>query len=73
VGVTEVYLLEHPTVTVFVKRSGILHREDGPASIFKNNGYTGWFLNGVAYDFETWCELLNKTPKEIMFLKLKYS
>jgi hypothetical protein len=72
VGVTEVYLLEHPTVTVFVKRSGILHREDGPAAIFKS-GHLDWYIDGVQYGFETWCELLNKTPKEIMFLKLKYS
>jgi hypothetical protein len=64
---------EFPSVTVFVKLGGILHREDGPATIFKNDGYTGWFLNGVAYDFETWCELLNKSPKEIMLLRLKYS
>jgi hypothetical protein len=63
---------EFPTVTVFVKRGGLLHREDGPAAIFKY-GHIDWYLDGVAYDFEEWCELLNKTPKEIMLLKLKYT
>jgi len=57
---------------------GILHREDGPAAIFpKGNlcypkGHNKWCLDGKQYSFEDWCEKLNKSKEEIIFLKLKY-
>jgi hypothetical protein len=71
---TELFFKEYPHSTIFFKSEhGISpHREDGPAIVWKN-GNKDWYLDGRIYTFEEWCELLNKTPKEIMLLKLKYS
>jgi len=51
--------------------NGFLHREDGPAVIY-NNGSFLWFLNNVRFSFKKWCEKLNKTDEEIIFLRIKY-
>jgi len=59
-----------------------LHKEDGPAAILltailpKGNhwySYNEWYLYGKRYLFEEWCNKLNKTDEEKVFLKLKYS
>jgi len=56
----------------------LLHREDGPAieSTLKyiNNINSGsiWWLDGKEYTFEHWCEILNISNEEIIFLRLKY-
>jgi len=51
--------------------NGKSHREDGPAVIF-DNGAKFWYLNHVNYSFEKWCNELNKSDEEKIFLKLKY-
>jgi len=59
--------------------NGKLHREDGPAVIYKDvfdalihHENNKWYLNNIKYSFEKWCEILNKSDEEIIFLKLKY-
>ena len=47
------------------------HREDGPA-IRTVNGNIAWYLNGRFYEFDEWCEELNKTDEEKALLKLEY-
>ncbi len=71
---TDVFFVERPMVTIWYKHglSMVPHREDGPALEWKS-GNKDWCLNGINYYFEEWCKMLNKTPKEIMILKLKYS
>jgi len=54
------------------KINGELHREDGPAVEY-DDGINFWYLNNIEYSFEDWCEKLNKTDEEIIFLRLKYS
>jgi len=51
--------------------NGKLHREDGPAIIFDGACY--WNLNNIEFSFEDWCDLLNKTDEEKVFLRLKYT
>jgi len=46
------------------------HREDGPAVEY-NDGDKYWFLNDKEYSFEEWCNELNKTDEEKVFLRLK--
>jgi len=41
--------------------NGSLHREDGPAIVFKN-GSEYWYLNGVELSPE---EFLEKTPRKV--------
>lgn len=50
---------------------GFYHREDGPA-IRTVNGNIAWYLNGRFYEFDEWCEELNKTDEEKALLKLEY-
>ncbi len=42
---------------------GQVHREDGPALVW-NNGYNGWYLNGVHYSKEEY-------KRKIVFYNLK--
>jgi len=51
--------------------NGRNHREDGPAVEY-NDGDKYWFLNDKEYSFEEWCNELNKTDEEKVFLRLKY-
>jgi len=48
-----------------------LHREEGPAVVYYNKKIS-WYLNGTFYFFEEWCNELNKTDEEKVFLRLKY-
>ena len=72
---TDVFFVERPWSTTWYKLSlsiPVVHREDGPAIEWKS-GHKAWCMHGEEYEFETWCKMLNKSPKEIMLLKLKYS
>jgi len=51
--------------------NGNCHREDGPAIIY-SDGDKFWFLNDIKYTFKNWCNELNKTDEEKVFLRLKY-
>lgn len=53
-------------------RHGKTHCEDGPAIIYPN-GTLSWRLMGYNLVFDDWCKKLNKTPEEILILKLKYN
>jgi hypothetical protein len=50
---------------------GNLHREDGPAVIFRS-GKIGWYLNDHFYKFDAWLIKLNKTDEAKMMLRLQY-
>jgi len=55
--------------------NGKRHRENGPA-IYKDDDEPKcwyWYLNNIDYSFEKWCEILNKSDEEVIFLKLKYT
>jgi len=50
------------------------HREDGPAIEYIDQELDHcYYLNDIKYSFEQWCEKLNKTDEEKVFLKLKFS
>jgi hypothetical protein len=51
---------------------GHLHREDGPAIIYKNN-HILWVLNGTQYDFKEWLTLTPITDKQKLLLRLQYA
>jgi len=52
--------------------NGTPHRENGPAIVYPC-GSICWFINGLLYSFEEWCNKLNKTDEEKIFLRLKYN
>jgi len=52
--------------------NGNLHREDGPAIMYPHRSIR-WCINGRQYPFVEWCNKLNKSDEEIIFLKLKYT
>jgi len=64
------YCIEYDSISQIFIINDKLHREDGPAEIFEGNFY--WFLNGNQYSFEEWCNKLNKSDEEKVFLRLKY-
>lgn len=49
-----------------------LHREGGPAILYAD-GSQSWWLNGKRYLFDNYCNQLNLSEEDIMFLKLKYN
>ena len=49
---------------------GIIHRTDGPAHIIGD--VLEWFFEGQLFNFDEWCKITNKTPEDILYLKLKY-
>ena len=60
-------------VSYFV--NGVEHREDGPARIWHSFGDKleyEWWLYGNQLTFSTWCKRLNKTPEEILLLRITY-
>jgi len=51
--------------------NGLFHREDGPALDY-SDGKVFWWLDGCPILFDVWCNKLNKTNEEKVFLRLKY-
>lgn len=52
-------------------RSGMLHREDGPALEWYD-GKSEWYLNGDRYSFDDWCKILKISDEDKTLLKLEY-
>lgn len=50
---------------------GVNHNENGPSVIYAN-GQMHWHYHGSNWDFDRWCKTLQKTPEDIVFLKIKY-
>lgn len=50
---------------------GVNHNENGPSAIYAD-GSMHWHYHGMNLTFEVWCDLLEKTSEDILFLKLKY-
>ena len=48
-----------------------LHRTDGPA-VISATGTQHWYLNGKCYAFKSFCQELNLSSEDILYLKLKY-
>ena len=65
------YLNKYGTIRWYDKNNH-LHREDGPAIIYKNN-HILWFLNGTQYDFKEWLTLTPITDKQKLLLRLQYA
>jgi len=51
-------------------KDGLIHRIDGPGCI--RGKVLEWFYKGQEYNFDEWCKVTNKTPEDILYLKLKY-
>ena len=58
--------------TEYYKRNIMVwHNTVGPALIW-NDGEVNWFIEDIELSFDEWCKETNKTPEEIVMLKLKY-
>jgi hypothetical protein len=52
--------------------SGLLHREDGPAVIYKDTDLL-WCLNGVPFEFTEWLKITPISDEAKMMLRLQYA
>jgi len=64
------YCVEHSIGKIWII-NGKRHREDGPA-VECYDGTNYWCMNGRKYSFVEWCNKLNKSDEEKVFLSLKY-
>ena len=73
---TPVFCTKSPWhVEIWKTSTGVYHREDGPAEIFKD-GDIYWHLDDELMDFDDYCEVLKsyygKTDEDIMMLRMQY-
>jgi hypothetical protein len=66
------YMDEDGELTWFNK-AGLLHRDDGPASVL-TNGQIRWWIHGQYYiSFKSWLEHSQNTDEAKMMLRLQYA
>jgi len=61
-----------PDNSTFWYLHGRCHRDDGPAVHYTSGDSFTWWFDGRNYTFKEWCKVTNKTPEDILYLKLKY-
>lgn len=64
--------IEYADGTKMWAQKGNIHRKDGPALIYANNQEIDWYLDGVSYEFDDWCNILGLSASDRLFLRLKY-
>ena len=61
------------TEYITVNEDERLHNEDGPAFQYTTSSSFPvqlWYIDGTQYEFDEWCEKLNKTAEDIFMLRL---